>query len=72
MGEGEGGGARRRRLNIKRLPPSRPSPARGEGEHAPWAGCVPNGIEEDRAGECQQQVAQGRCQLAYSKRPITG
>jgi hypothetical protein len=44
MGEGEGGGGHRRRLDFDRLSPSRPSPARREGTHAPCANRVPDTI----------------------------
>ena len=47
-GEGQGGGARRRCLDTDRLPPSRPSPARGEGAQAPWASRVPNSIRGEQ------------------------
>jgi hypothetical protein len=43
-GDGQGGGAHQRRLDTNR-PPSRPSPARGEGAHAWSANRPPNGTD---------------------------
>src|SRR5687768_3653375 len=49
-GGGSGWGAHRRSRDVELSPPSRPSPARGEGAQASWASRVPNSVGEDTGG----------------------
>jgi hypothetical protein len=55
-------------LDFDRLPPSRPSLARGEGAHAPYASRVPNSIE-GRYGRGRASVGSTHRSMTYPCEP---